>query len=269
MKQFNYQLLKSFFMKSLYIIAIFLISIQSAMSQNQTQIIAHRGAWKEFALPENSIASLQKAIELKCYGSEFDVRRTKDGILVVNHDPVYFGDTIELRNYADLNKNKLSNGENLPTLENYFSTGTHNNPPTLLICEIKEAITGADISQQTTMETLALAERLGIAEKIIYISFGFEVVKTIKRLQPNAIVLYLENNKTINEIVNEKFNGINFHFSNFISDPQISVAAKQNNLLLGSWTVNQVEDLNKLIEQGVEYITTNVPAQFSALVSKK
>ena len=256
-------------MKSLYIIAICLISIQPAMSQKQTQIIAHRGAWKEFALPENSIAALQKAIELKCYGSEFDVRRTKDGILVVNHDPVYYGDTIELRNYNDLNKKKLSNGENLPTLENYFTTGTHNNPPTLLICEIKEALTGADISQKTTIETLDLAEKLGISEKIIYISFGFEVVKTIKRLQPNAIVLYLENNKTINEIVNEKFNGINFHFSNYISDPQLSAVAKQNNLLLGSWTVNQVEDLNKLIAQEVEFITTNVPAQFLTLVSKK
>ena len=256
-------------MKSFYIIAICLISIQPTMSQKQTQIIAHRGAWKEFELPENSIASLQKALELKCYGSEFDVRRTKDGVLVVNHDPVYFGDTIELRNYADLNKNKLSNGENLPTLENYFITGTRNSPPTLMICEIKEALTGDDISQKTTIETLALAERLGIAEKIIYISFGFEVVKNIKRIQPNAIVLYLENNKSISEIVNEKFNGINFHFSNYISDPQLSAVAKQNNLLLGSWTVNQVEDLNKLIAQEVEFITTNVPAQFLTLVSKK
>lgn len=239
------------------------------MSQKQTQIIAHRGAWKEYALPENSIASLQKAIELKCYGSEFDVRRTKDGVLVVNHDPVYYGDTIELQNYADLNKNKLSNGENLPTLESYFSTGTRDNLPTLLICEIKEAVTGAAISQKTTMETLALAEKLGISEKIIYISFGFEIVKTIKRLQPSAIVLYLENNKTIDDIVNERINGINYHFSNFMNDPQITVVAKQNNLLIGSWTVNQIEDLNKLIGQGVEFITTNAPAQFLSLVSKQ
>lgn len=239
------------------------------MSQKPTQIIAHRGAWKEFALPENSIASLQKAIELKCFGSEFDVRRTKDGILVVNHDPVYFGDTIELNTYADLNKNKLSNGENLPTLENYFIKGTQNNTSTLMICEIKEAVTGSDISQKTTTETIALVEQLGISKKIIYISFGFEIVKTIKRLQPNAIVLYLENNKTINEIVNEKINGINFHFSNFISDPQLTTIAKQHNLLIGSWTVNQTDDLNKLVTQGVEFITTNTPAQFLSLVSNK
>lgn len=49
-------------MKSLYIIAICFLLIQPAMSQKQTQIIAHRGAWKEFALPENSIASLQKQL---------------------------------------------------------------------------------------------------------------------------------------------------------------------------------------------------------------
>ena len=239
------------------------------MSQKPTQIIAHRGAWKEFSLPENSIASLQKAIALKCYGSEFDVRRTKDGILVINHDPVHFGDTIELHNYTDLNKNKLSNGEDLPTLEKYFIEGTKNNASTLMICEIKEALTGADISQKTTTETIAMAKRLGIENKIIYISFGFEIVKTIKRLQPSAIVLYLENNKTIDDIVNERINGINYHFSNFINDPQITVVAKQNNLLIGSWTVNQIEDLNKLIGQGVEFITTNAPAQFLSLVSKQ
>ena len=62
-------------MRSLYIIAIYLISIQPAMSQKQTQIIAHRGAWKEFALPENSIAALQKAIELKSPSGELEMIR--------------------------------------------------------------------------------------------------------------------------------------------------------------------------------------------------
>ena len=52
------------------------------LKAQDTKIIAHRGAWKEFNLPENSIAALQKAIEIKAYGSEFDVRRTLDGKLV-------------------------------------------------------------------------------------------------------------------------------------------------------------------------------------------
>lgn len=239
------------------------------MSQKQTQIIAHRGAWKEFSLPENSIASLQKAIELNCYGSEFDVRRTLDGVLVVNHDPVYYGDTIELQNYADLNKKKLENGEDLPTLEKYLITGKNNNTSTLMICEIKEAITGSDISQKTTIETLALVEKLGMQQKVIYISFGFEVVKTIKRLHPNAITLYLENNKSLATIVNEKIDGINYNLSHFMNTPSLARSAQQNNLLVGSWTVNKIEDLDTLILQGVDLITTNMPAQFLGILIKK
>ena len=54
---------------------LFMLIMQTSNAQS-TKVIAHRGAWKEFNLPENSIASLEKAIELKCDGAEFDVRRT-------------------------------------------------------------------------------------------------------------------------------------------------------------------------------------------------
>lgn len=53
----------------------------------QTQIIAHRGYWNtQPKTSENSIKALENAQRLKIYGSEFDVRMTKDGILVINHD---------------------------------------------------------------------------------------------------------------------------------------------------------------------------------------
>jgi glycerophosphoryl diester phosphodiesterase len=47
-------------------------------------VIAHRGAHK--SVPENTLASLEKAIELGCDYVELDVRRTKDGALVILHD---------------------------------------------------------------------------------------------------------------------------------------------------------------------------------------
>jgi glycerophosphoryl diester phosphodiesterase len=78
-------------------------------------VVAHRGAWKQQNLPENSIAALEHAIALKCAGSEFDVRMTKDDVLIVNHDADYHDLTIEDYNYAVLAKFKLSNGEELPT----------------------------------------------------------------------------------------------------------------------------------------------------------
>ena len=245
-----------------------MIITSGMIAQTNTKIIAHRGAWKEFNNPENSIASLQKAIELKCYGSEFDVRRTSDGILVVNHDPTFYGDTIQTHTYAQLNEKKLSNGEDLPTLEKYFKTGTQGNHKTLLICEIKEAVKDEQATQLATLETLALADQLGIQNRIVYISFSFEVLKTIKSKHPEAIVLYLENNKSIDEIIAQHFDGINYHFDQYKNNPHLTQQASKNNLKIGSWTVNKIEDLEILIQQGVEFITTNAPQQFLEKVSK-
>jgi len=49
-------------------------------------VIAHRGAcWEE---PENSLAAFRRAIELGADYVEFDVQASRDGELVVVHDPV-------------------------------------------------------------------------------------------------------------------------------------------------------------------------------------
>jgi glycerophosphoryl diester phosphodiesterase len=47
-------------------------------------VFAHRGGWDE--APQNSLASVRRALELGCDGIEIDVRRTGDGRLVVVHD---------------------------------------------------------------------------------------------------------------------------------------------------------------------------------------
>jgi glycerophosphoryl diester phosphodiesterase len=245
------------------IIPIFLFMfIMQTSSAQQTKIIAHRGAWKEFNLPENSIASLEKAIELKCEGAEFDVRRTLDGVLVVNHDPVYYGDTIQTNTYAFLNRNKLSNGESLPTLEEYFLKGTQDKHKTILICEIKAAIKDKEQDYLATIETLALAKKLKIEKRIVYISFSKDILSWIKEKQPTATVLYLESDLSIDAVVQNKFDGINLHYTSFKNNSQLSATAKNAGLKIGSWTVNELSDLAILQAQGVEWITTNQPLQF-------
>ena len=245
------------------IIPIFLFMfIMQTSSAQQTKIIAHRGAWKEFNLPENSIASLEKAIELKCDGAEFDVRRTLDGVLVVNHDPIYFGDTIQTNTYAYLNRNKLSNGESLPTLEQYLLKGTQDKHKTLLICEIKAAIKNKEQDYLATIETLELAKKLKIEKRIVYISFSKDILSWIKAQQSKATVLYLESDLSIDDVVQNKFDGINLHYTSFKNNSQLSESAKKAGLKIGSWTVNELSDLAILQQQGVEWITTNQPMQF-------
>ena len=249
------------FMTRIFYTLLFILIMQTTSAQ-ETKIIAHRGAWKEFNLPENSIASLEKAIELKCDGAEFDVRRTIDGVLVVNHDPVYFGDTIQTNTYAYLNRNKLSNGESLPTLEQYFLKGTQDKHKTLLICEIKAAIKDKEQDYLATIETLTLAKKLNIEKRIVYISFSKDILLWIKEKQSKAIVLYLESDLSIDAVVQNKFDGINLHYTFFKMNSSLSVNAKNAGLKIGSWTVNELSDLAILKEQGVEWITTNQPQQF-------
>jgi glycerophosphoryl diester phosphodiesterase len=64
--------------------ALFADDSSQATHGKKIQVIAHRGAHK--TVPENTLASLQKAIELGVDYVEIDVRRTKDGALVIMHD---------------------------------------------------------------------------------------------------------------------------------------------------------------------------------------
>lgn len=103
--------------------------------QAQTKVIAHRGFWKTPGSSQNSISSLLKADSIGCYGSEFDVWIAKDNKLVVNHDPVYKMRPMEYSKGDALTGLKLSNGENLPSLEQYLEAGKNCN--TRLILELK------------------------------------------------------------------------------------------------------------------------------------
>ncbi|KTD24121.1 MULTISPECIES: glycerophosphodiester phosphodiesterase [Legionella] len=55
---------------------------------SKTHLIAHRGAHsKKQRIIENTEAAFSAALALGCWGIEFDVHATADGVLVVNHDP--------------------------------------------------------------------------------------------------------------------------------------------------------------------------------------
>src|SRR5580700_7012607 len=49
-------------------------------------LLGHRGARAEKSIPENTVASFDRALASGCDGFEFDVRLTADGRAVVCHD---------------------------------------------------------------------------------------------------------------------------------------------------------------------------------------
>lgn len=148
--------------------------------------IAHRGAWKKDDLPQNSIASLKKAIALKAAGSEFDVRMTKDDILILCHDAIHEGDTIELSTYEQLKTRKLKNGEKLPTLEEYLKAGTKNNSQTQLVVEIKPSMVDKNQGVRSAEKAVALIKEMKLQHMVVYISFDYEILKRHKRARPRS-----------------------------------------------------------------------------------
>jgi glycerophosphoryl diester phosphodiesterase len=222
-------------------------------------IVAHRGAWKKNTLPENSVAALKQAIALGCTGSEFDVRITMDDSLIINHDAHYNGMSIENTAYTKLIAQPLANGEKLPTLQEYLLAGMNNNTSTQLVLEIKPSETSKERGKQIAEKVVQLVQQLHAEKYITYISFDYDILKKIVELDPAAITQYLEGNKTPDELKADKIAGADYHFSVFRKHPEWITSAKVNKIILNAWTVNTAEDMDWLLKNEFDFITTNEP----------
>ena len=68
-------------------------------------VVAHRGGWRharEYKAPENSLANIDKAVRLRYDVFETDVSRTKDGHLILMHDPSVARTTNGTRKVRDM-----------------------------------------------------------------------------------------------------------------------------------------------------------------------
>lgn len=232
-------------------------------------IVAHRGAWKKNNLPENSIASLRHAIDLKLPGSEFDVWRTADDSLVINHDAHYNKLLIEKTNYADLIQFKLSNGEKLPTLHEYITEGKRNNKQTLLVCEIKPSEISKERGKMTALKTVETIKKLKADKITCYISFDYDILKQIREVDQKTVLQYLEGNKSPKEVKLDKISGVDYHYSVFKKHPEWIKEAKDNKVILNAWTVNEASDMDWIIEHKFNYITTNEPELLKERLKEK
>lgn len=223
------------------------------------KVIAHRGAWKVLGLPENSVAALKAAIQMRCYGSETDVHLTDDGAIVVHHDPDYNKMVIQSSDLANLRKIKLSNGEPLPVLSDFLKVITKQDH-TKLILEIKPSVRGREWAMKTVAKVVAEVNKYNAASHIIYISFDFEICREILRLVPGAEVQYLNGDKSPLLVKNAGLTGIDYHYSVFQKHPEYFEEAKKLGLKTNAWTVNDSLVMDWLLAKGIDFVTTNEPA---------
>lgn len=234
--------------------------LTTAFMNAQTQIIAHRGYFQTNPpTTENSIKALENAQKLKIYGAEFDVRMTKDGILVINHDEHHGKMIIEETDFKDLKKLKLSNGENLPTLKDYLKQGKKD-PSLKLIIEIKP-VKSQEKENEIVAKTIKMVKDMKLDSQSEFISFSLNVCKEIKKVEPKFKVQYLNGELSPEQIKNEGLDGMDYHYSVFQKNPTWIQEAKVLGLITNSWTVNDVKIYDELKSQGIGFITTNIPDQ--------
>ncbi len=230
-------------------------------------VIAHRGAWKTKGLPQNSIASLQRAFDIGCAGSEFDVWMTSDGILVLNHDADYEGLVIETATFEEVSQLRLSNGERLPTAEEYLRKGITQNK-TKLIFEVKPSKISTERGVELAEKCVDLVKSLGAERWVDYITFDPNIGARIIELDPSANVAYLNGDKTPQELKGEGYFGFDYHIRVLKENPQWFEEARELGLTTNVWTVNNREDMEWLLNHGVDYITTDEPELLLELINR-
>ncbi len=221
------------------------------------KVIAHRGAFKNTGLPENSIASLKAAINLHCGGSEFDIQMTADSVLVINHDYTLQGLNIEASTYAELLEKTLSNGEKIPTLESYLRAGL-GQTTTKLIAEIKPSGVSKERSLVIAGKVVEMVKREKADPLVVYISFDYDILKKVQQLDPTAPLQYLKGDVQAAQLKADGM-GADYHFSIFQKNPNWIKNARALGVVVNAWTVNDPAIMDSLLAQRIDLITTNEP----------
>ncbi len=254
------------FFKSLSLIIITIMS--TTFVQAQSKVIAHRGAWKTQGIPQNSLASLNHAIELGCFGAEFDVHLTKDDVLVVNHDRDFHGIDIETSTYKDLLSIKHPNGERIPTLEEYLKEGKKQNK-TRLVLELKTSIVSKERTLQAVKMCVEMVKNLKMQNLVDYIFFDYDAGKLAHKLDPKADVAYLNGDIAPEQAKKDGYTGIDYNLNVYKKNPTWIKEAHAVGLTVNVWTVNTEEDMLSFLEQKVEFITTDEPEKLLSLLNAR
>ncbi len=94
---------------------------------------------------------------------------------------------------------------------------------------------------------------------IVYISFDYGILKKVIELNPKAQTQYLGGNKSPEQLKADGITGADYYLSVFKKHSDWIQRAKQNHIALNAWTVNNLADMDWLLANGFDFITTNEP----------
>lgn len=242
-------------------------SCEMFKNYTNTVIFAHRGACA--LAPENTITSFELAAALQADAIELDAKLSKDGIVMVIHDPTLDRTTngtgkvnqhtlAELKALdAGLKFDPKFAGEKIPTLDEVFEAvgkkllvnvelTNYSSPKDDLITKVAEVV-----------------KRQNMQERVLFSSFIPKNLQMMKALLPDAPVALLCLGG-LGGIFSRS--GLMKHISPNIIHPYLADVNPQyvrmehrRNRRVHVWTVNAEKDIKRMLELRVDGIFTDDP----------
>jgi len=256
-------------------LAALLVSLLLSPAALAVEVIAHRGA--SYDAPENTVAALKLGFEQDADAGELDLHLSRDGKLVVIHDPdtkrtagvdkKVVEQTFDELRRLDVGKFEQWAGKGfsakVPTLDECLALVP---PGKKMFIEIKckeEALPPLEASLRKSKLK---------PEQAVIITFHHEVAAAAKKRFPNLKVYWLHSyNKDketgqypdLDELIRRAkeagVDGLNLNH-NFPLDAANVRKIKAAGLGCYTWTVDDPVKARQLAEAGVDGITTNRPA---------
>jgi glycerophosphoryl diester phosphodiesterase len=233
-------------------------------------IIAHRGDSER--RPENTLASLASALEQGAELVEFDVQLTRDGHVVVLHDPTVDRTTdgsgdVRTLPLADLRRLSAGYpkrfgaayaGERVPTLAEVLAL-LHGRGRAMI--EIKPDSVGEDALAGIEARTLADVRRAGMERDVALISFDRRALLRCREQAPDITRGHLFYRATIEEVLEGAravATTLVMPEKAMLSDA-LCARTREAGLKLATWVVDDVEELRRLERFELFGVATNRP----------
>lgn len=232
------------------------------IEKKNVKLIAHRGLSGLEA--ENTCSAFVAAANRSFYGIECDIWKTADGKLVINHDNNLLrvaGENISVETVSlavtqsvvhfDIDGKKGRVDLISPTLQDYISICKRYRKHSVI--ELKSSFTDEEIKQ-----IIDILKDYDYLDNVTFISFIYENLLKVRKLLPEHSVQFLFNKVTdeiIHKLIKDKFD-VDIDYVALNKD-NIKIFHDAG-LKVNCWIVDNAETAEKLIEMGVDFITTDI-----------
>ena len=235
------------------------ILVQSVRLEDDVLIIAHRGA--ALHAPENTLASIRRAIEDSTDYVEIDVQETADGEVVVFHDSDFMKTAGNPLTIWDARRSDLDGidvgswfdsrfaSERVPTLEEVLLAAKDR---VRVNIELKYYGFDEDLERRV----VEIVERTGMADQIVIMSLKYDKVQKIRSVRPDWTYGLLT---TVNLGDPTAFD-VDFLAVNVAAATRGFVRrAHARNRDVYVWTVNDPYAMSAMMSRGADGIITDDP----------